>query len=61
MGFAESGWNSVRKKEIALQESTHMGLANIQSRYQALTDKNVLIEETEDEFSVSIPLITKTK
>jgi LytS/YehU family sensor histidine kinase len=54
-------WNSVRIKEVALQESTHMGLANIQSRYQALTDQKVLIEDTEDEFSVSIPLINKIK
>ncbi len=54
-------WNSVRVKEVALQESTHMGLANIQSRYQAITNQKVLIEDTENEFSVSIPLINKIK
>ena len=53
--------NNVRKKETALQESTHIGLSNIQSRYQALTDQKVRIEETENEFSVSIPLINKAK
>ena len=53
--------NNVRKKETALQESTHIGLSNIQSRYQALTDQKVRIEETENEFSVSIPIINKTK
>ena len=35
--------NNVRKKETALQESTHIGLSNIQSRYQALTDEKVRI------------------
>ena len=52
--------NSVRIKEIALQESTHVGLTNIHSRYQALTDKKVVIEETDNNFIVSIPLISKT-
>jgi two-component system LytT family sensor kinase len=54
-------WNSVRKKEIALQESTHMGLDNIRSRYKTLSDQEVLIEETDNEFSVSIPLINNVK
>ena len=53
--------NNVRKKETALQESTHIGLSNIQSRYQALTDQKVRIEETENEFRVSIPIINKAK
>lgn len=37
--------------------SSNLGLKNIQSRYAYLTDQKVSILETEDQFSVSIPLL----
>lgn len=40
--------------------SSGMGLINIQSRYEFLSNKKVLINETEKEFIVEIPLIEKT-
>jgi len=41
--------------------SSGMGLENIKSRYAYLSNKEVLISETEDEFIVKIPLIFANK
>ncbi|MBW1297011.1 sensor histidine kinase [Aquimarina litoralis] len=40
--------------------TTGTGLDNITKRYDFLTDKEVLISRTDDEFSVSVPLIFST-
>lgn len=48
--------NNIQRK-ITHEPSTGLGLANIISRFKLLTDKPVLIEETEHFFTVSIPLI----
>ena len=37
------------------------GLQNLNDRYQMLFDKNIVIEETEDEFKVVIPVVTLTE
>jgi LytS/YehU family sensor histidine kinase len=42
-----------------LNESTGIGLENIQNRYKLLSDKQVEVKETKTEFTVSIPLIEK--
>lgn len=48
--------NNFQPKET-LEESTNVGLKNIQSRYAALTKRVVKIEKTESEFSVELPLL----
>lgn len=42
----------------SVSESSGIGLANIQARYQYIADKKVVIEKTATEFRVSIPLLT---
>jgi sensor histidine kinase YesM len=49
--------NNLQPKDTALQESTGMGLANIKERYKSLIKREIIIEESATEFSVSIPLI----
>ncbi|HMQ86829.1 MAG TPA: histidine kinase [Flavilitoribacter sp.] len=49
--------NNLRKKE-QIQASSGIGLANIRSRYQFLTDRQVRVAESDGEFSVGIPLIS---
>ena len=49
--------NNLRKKE-QIQASSGIGLANIRSRYQFLTDRKVRVAESDGEFSVGIPLIS---
>jgi|GEM_PF-133182 len=39
--------------------STKVGLKNIQNRYQLLSNREVKIEETEEKFTVKIPLLTQ--
>jgi sensor histidine kinase YesM len=48
--------NNLKRKNMA-QPSTGIGLPNIVSRYQSLTDKPVVIQEDENEFIVKIPII----
>lgn len=44
------------------KESSHqLGLKNINSRYQFLTDRKVEIEQTETDFTVKIPLLINEK
>ncbi|MCQ2958988.1 MAG: histidine kinase [Bacteroidales bacterium] len=47
--------NNLNKKDTAY--STRKGLGNITKRYEILTDKEVLVEQNEKEFIVSLPLI----
>jgi len=48
--------NNIRKKTVRIQ-SNKTGLANIAAKYKLLHQPEVVIHETPDEFSVSIPLI----
>jgi two-component system, LytTR family, sensor kinase len=48
--------NNLQEKNIK-EESTQLGLKNIQSRYRLLSDIPVHIEKTIDKFIVKIPLI----
>ena len=48
--------NNLQKKN-QITESTGIGLNNIRNRYKLLTDKVIVITETNTNFTVSIPLI----
>lgn len=49
--------NNLQKKEQGMP-STETGLNNIRNRYQLLSNQDIIIQETADRFSVSIPLIS---
>lgn len=49
--------NNLQKKNIPAENSSGMGLNNIKSRYEFLTNKPVEIIETADEFCVRLPLL----
>ncbi len=48
--------NNLQKKDQAFV-STKVGLTNIRSRYKFMTDKDVVVKETETEFIVKLPII----
>jgi two-component system, LytTR family, sensor kinase len=48
--------NNLQKKN-QLSESTGIGLDNIRNRYKLLGDKQVMVAESDSNFTVSIPLI----
>lgn len=50
--------NNIQKK-VASDTSTRFGLQNIVKRYEFITDKEVVIEETEAYFRVSLPIIQR--
>jgi hypothetical protein len=50
--------NNLQKKEV-LCDRKGVGLENIVSRYGILTQRKVLVEENENEFKISIPILTK--
>lgn len=50
--------NNLQKKEI-LQERKGVGLQNIVNRYGLISERKVLVEETQTEFKVKIPILTK--
>ena len=50
--------NNLQKKEV-LQTRKGVGLQNIVNRYGILTQRNVLIDESESDFKVKIPILTK--
>ena len=52
--------NNINPKE-AIGKSTKIGLSNIADRYGLLTNKNVLIENNNKTFTVSLPLLQKTQ
>ncbi len=51
--------NSLKEKKV--KDSTGIGLENIKSRYQYLTNREVVINKTEDLFEVKIPLLNIRK
>lgn len=48
--------NSLQPKQ-ALEDSTEIGLKNIKSRFTYLTDKNIVVENENNHFTVKIPLV----
>lgn len=59
--YMEDDWivvsNSLHEKQIK-EESTNIGLKNIQNRYAFLSNQKVQIIKTHEEFLVKIPLVT---
>ncbi|MEP6927703.1 MAG: histidine kinase [Ginsengibacter sp.] len=49
-----------KKPKPYLVSSTGIGLRNLSSRYRLVCNKNILIETTENEFTVKLPLIKST-
>lgn len=60
--YEENGYlmieNNINPKE-AIGKSTKVGLRNIADRYGLLTDRNVVIDNNNKVFKVSLPLLTK--
>ncbi len=50
--------NNVQPKQV-VKESSGVGLLNIRQRYYLLTDRPVTIQQSEKEFSITIPMLTK--
>ncbi|MDD3003916.1 2TM domain-containing protein [Flavobacterium sp.] len=50
--------NDLQKKEV-LGDREGVGLQNIMNRYAILTHRKMVIEETKNQFSVSLPILTK--
>lgn len=50
--------NDFQKKEV-LQDRQGVGLQNIVSRYNVITRRKVLVEQSEKTFTVKIPILTK--
>lgn len=51
--------NNLKEKKV--KDSTGIGLSNIKSRYQYLSDQEVKITKTDKDFEVQIPLLNITK
>ena len=52
--------NNLQRKTI-ITDSSHVGLANIKSRYHYFTKKEVIIHDGSNYFSVYLPLISDSK
>ena len=52
--------NNLQKKKI-LESKEKIGLNNIKSRYEVLSDKPVIIEESDNKFIVKVPFIYSSK
>ncbi len=50
--------NNLQTRELP-NHSTGVGLANIVSRYNLLTDRNVFVEKSEDFFKVKLPILSE--
>ncbi|MFD2940607.1 2TM domain-containing protein [Flavobacterium notoginsengisoli] len=50
--------NDLQKKEV-LQDRRGVGLQNIVNRYGIITDRKVIVEQDENNFTVRIPILTK--
>ncbi|WP_421875837.1 sensor histidine kinase [Marinoscillum sp.] len=48
--------NNLKVKQ-ALEKSTKTGLENIRKRYEYFGDRSIVVEETDEAFSVTVPLI----
>lgn len=47
------------QKKSSLKKSSGIGLENIKERYQILSTRNITINQSEEEFKVQLPLLTK--
>jgi len=60
--FEENGMlvvsNNLQEKQV-VKKSSGVGLQNIKQRYNILTDREMIIEKTEKNFSVSLPILTQ--
>ncbi len=52
---------NIKQKRNIIPSSTKIGLQNIKERYRLLVNKEVLVIETETEFTVKIPLVKGVK
>jgi LytS/YehU family sensor histidine kinase len=52
--------NNLQKKKI-LESKKKIGLNNIRSRYEVLSEKPVIIEESDKKFKVKVPIIYSSK
>ena len=50
--------NNLQEKQV-VKKSSGVGLQNIRQRYQILTDRGVIINKTNSDFSVSLPMLTQ--
>jgi len=50
--------NNLNKKSRSVKDSTGIGLANIREKYKLLNRDDVTIEETADQFRVTLPLLS---
>jgi len=50
--------NNIQTKQV-VKESSGVGLQNITQRYQILTDRPVVINENNKQFSIAIPMLTQ--
>lgn len=58
--FEERGWIVItnnRPPSFEISEGSGVGLNNIQERYQLLADKRIIIEDSEEAFTVKLPLL----
>lgn len=49
--------NNIQKKQVVAPQNKPFGLENLKNRYSYLTDIPVIIEESENEFMVKLPII----
>ncbi|NDK56455.1 sensor histidine kinase [Pontibacter fetidus] len=49
--------NNLQERRTRDEDSTNTGLANLKARYSYLTDKPVLVQPTEREFIVKLPIL----
>jgi hypothetical protein len=52
--------NSVNERQV-LNDSTKVGLRNLDAQYRMITKKNIVIENHKNRFVVKLPLIRTTK
>ncbi|WP_228235621.1 2TM domain-containing protein [Allomuricauda sp. M10] len=50
--------NNLQEKQV-VKKSSGVGLQNIRQRYQILTDRGVIINKTNTDFSVALPMLTQ--
>lgn len=50
--------NNLQEKQV-LKKSSGVGLQNIKQRYSILSDREVVVEKSEGQFRVSLPVLTK--
>jgi LytS/YehU family sensor histidine kinase len=49
--------NTLKRKQILAEDSSGLGLENIKRRYEFLSDKKVVVEETASKFKVTVPIL----